>query len=226
MKKTKRLFIVLGISLFLASGLKSCSNEEPCYSCNKKIDAWARANKTVFQDYNREKIITYSGPEQRAIFRTLTPEKRKALWLNKISTVIAATKRTEEKEFLFTFKHFIAKNEFNAHLSGAEFRYLEGLTQKGAERFGWTDEYVIVTFGTLEVVNDRQEYNFFKNTLKDNATVTEDLLDCNCSWGWCPGGDCMKTECEETDFGCGFLFLGSCTKRCGGNPGLDEPGGQ
>jgi|GEM_PF-4186140 len=48
-------------------------------------------------------------------------------------------------------------------------------------------------------------------------------LACNCRWGWCGSGDdCESANCNETDMGCGFLFLGSCTDRCGGLP----PGSQ
>jgi len=68
--------------------------------------------------------------------------------------------------------------------------------------------------------NSKIDKNFAQQ-VKDGFSIIEnqnerieDNPECNC--GWTCGGsesECTHSQCESTSYGCGFLWLQSCTDR-------------
>jgi hypothetical protein len=200
----------------------SCEKEEGfCYSCNQNIDNWARENVDLISDMSREDIVELSGEKQRAAFRVMSPDKRKKIWLEKLSGLLDQDQSYEEFKLL-NYVIDIAKGlSFSRELTDNEYYAIEHELLNLVEEAGWTRSQMVYTFGTLQLKPSTGANDFFSNGIEANESLQQ-KLDCNCSWGWCGSTDeCEEDDCEETDFGCGFLLLGSCDKICGGNPTID-----
>ena len=170
---------------------------------------------TAIQKMDRQTIITLSGEKQRAAFRVMRPIKRQELWLNKLNYLQEFMKTDVEKKF-------VSKEMNEDELDSMDSKLLEA-----AQRFNWTQDFVVYAFGTLhniEIDKNSSSDFFGQSNNQDSANARpgtgevhigfEDA-DCNCRLGWCgDGGSCVKSACSDTDLGCGALWLGSCTKIC------------
>ncbi|MCB0450970.1 MAG: bacteriocin fulvocin C-related protein [Confluentibacter sp.] len=204
----------------------SCStNDEVCYSCNESVNEWAHENIVSIQAMDRQAIVSLPGEKQRAAFRVQTPEKRKLLWKNKLSQLLNEAKSKEEEKLILFVDNFASKLSFDRELTDREYYDFEKELLPLVEKSGWTKSEMVYAFGTLQNGKKKIKNDFFaknssikKLSLNLVANAEEDP-DCNCKWGWCgDGSDCEDDDCEETNLGCGAIWLGSCTKICGGNP--------
>ena len=205
--KVKLLFIMFTIINF------GCQDQEDvCYSCDKNVDSWAHENKVSIQNMDRADIATLSGVKQRAAFRVLTPMKRQSIWINKLEQVKEVVKTNAEKQFIAKLITKAEETDFNREWTDEEVEENTNLLFNAATEFEWGKSFIVYAFGTLQNIDLNKEIS--------NSFFAQETVDCNCRWGWCPdNSDCETSGCDETNIGCGLFNLGSCTKRCGGDPG-------
>ena len=84
--------------------------------------------------------------------------------------------------------------------------------------FNKSREYIEVSFFSFEFVNDNSNYNFPKINRLTQAPINGSAPNCNTRCGvWsdtsCGPFDC-SSGCDETNFGCGFLWLQDFTGKC------------
>ena len=223
----KKVVILLSVFLFV---LNSCSNEidNNVYSDDLSVDTWVKANRKMFNDVDLKGIASYYGEEQRAIFRLIEPEVKKALWIEKFN--ILRTKFVgDEKQVFVDFYDFVKKLDFSKNFSQSDLNYINGVVKNGQEKFNWSDEFVGITFCSFEFVKADSNYNIFKFASRSNG-IGEDMETlpelslgggkpiCNCKWGGmfaCGSMDCKNVECKDDGKkGCGFLLLETCTAKC------------
>lgn len=186
---------------------------------------WLKKNQVKLQKMTREEIAQLNGSLQREIFRALSPEKRKELWRDKMAHLKTIVNKPMELEFISQMETIIKNKSFDKSLNKEEFEYYENMLSDAMVKFDWDKTFIIYAFGTLHDMNKKitPENDFFGTFETPNGGVIEGIFappgfgtipDCNCNWGWCPGGSCDSSNCDETIVGCSFLLLGPCDEKC------------
>lgn len=209
-----KINILLLMLVVLFSACKNDDNKN--YSEDPVINSWVKENKSKFKGISLDEIASYKGEEQRAIFRSLTPENQKQLWLEKSNKLLVMY--PEQKEIFQDFDKFLKQKDFKTGLENNEIVFLFQLIEKGKKDYNWDEEFIGITFCTFEFVNDTHEQNIFK-FLDDSFHQggTRKPI-CNCKWGGmfaCGAFECRGIECrDDGKKGCGFLLLEHCTAVC------------
>lgn len=198
---------------FIAIVFSSCSNKEECYDCDQTLNEWISKNYELIQTFDRSDIIKYDAEIQRSIFIALTPDRKKAMWQDKITHLKSVTTNNNELEFLSQVEIIIENTSFEKAWTDQEMDKFKNMLDEATSEFNWTFDFIVYAFGSLD------NLKYIDGVWEIDYTVRFDpgtmpigtTPDCNCKWGWCPGGECSSKSCEETTLGCGFLLLGSCT---------------
>lgn len=66
----------------------SCQKEEN-YSCDPIVNDWVHNYKSLLSDVSREQLVTLPVKYQRAVYQSFTPEKKAAIWEEKIDSVLS-----------------------------------------------------------------------------------------------------------------------------------------
>lgn len=215
-KIKNNLFLIFIISIIVVIFFSSCSNEEECYNCDDINNEWVIENYNLVKSFERSEILKYDAEIQREIFIVLKPERKKAIWLDKIKHLKTIVRSPEEVVFMNMVEEIVNINSFEDVWSDAQSMEYENMLAEAATKFNWSSNFIIYAFGTLGNLKSvgTNEWEIDSPLEKRNLSINPEIPKCNCKWGWCPGSDCGEKECEETDFGCGFLFLGSCVGIC------------
>lgn len=185
---------------------------------------WMQENQARLSEMTREEIAQLNGSLQREIFRSLAPEGRKALWLDKIEHLKTIVDSEEEIDFLLQFEDKVLNLTFDESWTEQDNTYHMNMLSNAMENFNWSKNFVIYAFFTLHDMNKKitPENDFFGMFESEEGGVIEGLIysgfdplpDCNCNWGYCPGSSCEDIDCYETVIGCSFLNLGPCDEKC------------
>ncbi|WP_430410099.1 bacteriocin fulvocin C-related protein [Kordia sp.] len=195
--------------------LLGCNQEEVCYSCDESVDAFVKENLKAIQQMDRAEIITYSNEQQRAMYRSLTSDRKKEIWKDKFAQINSLDLNEGERALLKKFEDFVNKSDFSVSITQKEKKYLNGLRDEGIQEFNWSQRFVVSAFGYLEDID--------KNGIStQNTNMAEDAFDpgkqdCDCDWGFgCLDGPCDKRKdaCDVTKDNCGWFFKEPCIGLC------------
>lgn len=213
MKKT--ILLILLVQLFLVG----CNQEEVCYSCDESVDAFVKENLKAIQQMNRADIINYSQEKQRGIYRALSSEKKKEIWLDKFAQINSLDLNEGERALMNKFQEFVNKADFSNAITQKEKDYLDNLRAEAISKHGWTQRFIVSTFGYLENV-DRSGIIVAKD-FGDVPVLTDPDPDekpkCDCDWGFaCLDGPCDERDgaCDRTTGGCGWFLREACVSLC------------
>ncbi|WP_420571983.1 bacteriocin fulvocin C-related protein [Kordia sp.] len=208
--------IVYFVGIFF---LVSCSQEETCYSCDDQVDAYVKEHLKSIQQMNRADIIKYPNEMQRAMYRTLSAERKKEIWQDKFLQLNSLDLSEGERELMNKFQEFVNKANFEINLTDKERTYLERLREEAYAKYGWTQRFVVSAFGYLEDV-DRNGI-IEKRDLEGVPELTDPDPDekpkCDCDWGFgCLDGPCDGRDgaCEKTKRDCGWFWSNPCVSLC------------
>ena len=225
----KKLFygtVMLLCTVLLWTG---CERNTYVDEVNKKITKERNAESVEaatqsIEAMTRKELTSFSGSMQRDLFNMATPAKRKALWLNKLDHLKSVVKTKGERNFVSKIEGIANGLDFDSGLSPEKEAEMDAMLYEAALEFNWSKTFVVYAFGTLHDMDATitAKNDFFGAFESEKGIVYEDLqpldtraVDCNCRWGWCPdGGDCEESGCEQTNHGCGLLWLWPCTKEC------------
>ncbi|WP_046758126.1 bacteriocin fulvocin C-related protein [Kordia jejudonensis] len=208
----RKSFLYLLVLQFLFVG---CTQEEACYSCDERVDAFVKENLKAIQQMDRSEIITYSNEQQRAMYRALSPDRKKEIWKDKFAQINSLDLSSGERELMQKFEEFVNQSDFSSLLTQKGKDYLNSLREEGMQRFNWSQRFVVSAFGYLENVD--------RNGIVTQGTNTaENAFDpgtpkCDCDWGFgCLDGPCDKRKdaCDVTLDNCGWFFREPCVGLC------------
>lgn len=209
MRKTILVVLVLQF-LFLG-----CNQEEVCYSCDEKVDTFVKENLKAIQQMSRVEISTYSIGQQRAMYGSLSPDRKKEIWKDKFAQIKSLDLSKGERELMKKFEDFVDNKDFSRSITKKEKEYLGSLREEGIQKFNWTQRFIVSAFGYLE--------NIDKNgIISQNTNTAKDAFDpgtpkCDCDWGFaCLDGPCDGRDgvCEKTENGCGWFYMQKCVSYC------------
>jgi hypothetical protein len=226
MKKHQTSNIKLLLFLLLISFTNIGCENDICYSCDTEIDAWAKNNIESLKLLSRNELVLLTSEKQKAAFRTFTPEKRKQLWTDKLKQIKSLNFSKKELNHLKKIEIFLTQYDFSNELSRQEEIYLKSWFEEGQQKFNWNIYFLVSGFASLDnAVLSKTEFQkeFSKEftTLSSNLNEFEGQEDsCDCRWDitcqLAGLGDCSDGGCEDSAFGCGFMFMQSCTNDCSG----------
>jgi len=158
----------------------------------------------------------------------MTTELKKEFWMGKQKEILSskifndAEKKHISKlyDYLLSIDGIYTDKYKDGSLEMQKlFEYYKEWAIYGLDNFKWSvvDIFLIAEDGE-ELTEDYIEH------VKQNSKPATELeqaggSDCNCSWDLgCMDSNstCEKIPCRDTDWGCKFLFMGSCTKKCKG----------
>ena len=169
---------------------------------------------------NRNELATLSSEEQKAAFRTFSPEKRKQLWLNKLNQIKSLNFSNEEMQHLNTFEIFLNKYDFSKELTNEQEKFLNSWFEEGRLKYNWTSYFLVSGFAKLNEDAVKTKKEFYSNFPNLKARIEGESGSCDCKWDitcQLSGlGECSDPECRETRAGCGWLTMQACDGDCSG----------
>lgn len=231
MKSFKFTAYVLALSLSFV--LQSCSEDEEVYSCNQEINNWVKENKDYIQTLTRSQWVEFDHNVAQAAYIAFTPSQKVEFWKEKIEEVKSLDWSEDELAHIQKAEDFIMANTQyfrNEKLSEEELDDIETFFvkwMKSAEKeFGWTQQTSTAIICTGFKMADKDGNVILpqsnKRAMSTPAMTMAKESTCNCnksSLVSCigdPFGSCEAAKCEETNNGCGIIWVQSCNGRCGG----------
>lgn len=216
--------IIIALTFFTA-----CSQEEPSYSCNPQANAWVKNNIKKVRSMDRQGWKKLDATYRLGAYRAFTPKQKLDFWKGKFQELNQMQWNSAEKIHLAKALAFIVGHaDFfsDQKLTDEQLDELELFFHKwkdhAIKHFGWSEQLCnsIIADGN-SVLNkkgdiDTYDLNFQPSTPGASIGPTKRDCDCSAKADFCYGvGPCVKTStCNETDFGCGYVWLMDCTGRC------------
>lgn len=217
--------------------LFSCDKEEEVYSCNPKINEWAKKYKNEFADISREQLVQVPIRYQNAIYQTLLPEKKLAFWQEKLDLVLIQENESKIREEVIKLKNSLKIDYYNISngdsIPPEHRQFIKNWENEMFEKCGIDSAYFVVNFCTLmtfkevdKLVLHSQDIDL--SWLAGNHEIEIDntvppgggtlLSDCECIYDiYCSLFlivDCdNKARCKKTN-GCGVTGTSICTGFC------------
>ena len=201
----------------------SCQKNEDYYSCDPKIDQWAKTNLTEIRTMTRSEWLNIDISYARAAYLASTPEQKQEIWASKVRDVLAMDWSQKEKIHIKLLLDFIEQNkeifEKNASNDESLCDYVDLFQYKwvsyAREELDWTDKLIFnFAFTIYQIENKNGDIlnNSGKNILR-LKTKSESRLDCNCNLTSIWYADCEEANCRVLQTGCGFLTFWECNGR-------------
>ena len=200
----------------------SCSKEEPTYSCNKSVDTWVKENLPSIQKMTRADWLRTDSTVNVAIYRAFSPKQKIKFWKDKLHEVEKLNWSKEELAHIKKVENFINSHTdyFEGRLSDEQLDNLDRFAYQwqdyAIKDLGWSKEICRSIIGTGNKVKNTQGELIVPIANYSNSRITK-TEDCDCSVysDWCGFGYyCKDTDCDGSDFGCGFIWLHDCTGNC------------
>ena len=215
--------IVLFLTIFYG-----CTKEQNKYSCDPQTNHWAEVNKSVFQTATRQQIATLPLDLSLAAYRTLDPQVRYDLWLEKLDIVYQQWDKPVQ-DMIDDLRTQLEVSWFDYTLNERDDEYLnkwenEMLTE-------WMDSVnYAFCFYMLSTEEEFEKKNYYPEQVDISwVNIPKELLSkdvpgggsnsplrCNCEWqATCvPDMSCSNSHCEQQPSGCKLLYLYPCTRMC------------
>lgn len=225
----KNLFYVF-ISIISAFGLSSCSDQDDMvFSCDESVNLWAKENIAEIREMNRAEWKTLSASKKRAAYVAFTPQQKISFWKEKLTNVMSMDWTKEEQAHIKLVYDFV--NEHPDFFGG------DGLTDEqlnvldlffykwidvAKNELGWDMKLMAAVAASGEDVVVQRSKVGPKSAIVDGFNDNMDNMNsCQCNTkilsDFCnisSQGVCEDTDCEGSDFGCGWLLLEDCNGRC------------
>lgn len=240
MKKNRIFAIVAALAIVISSVVvfQACRKSEPTYSCDPEINKWTAQNRDSFHNITREQLALLPISVQNAIYRTLTTEEQRKLWVEKMDIV--------KNEWPKPIKNKVDELTEIVHLYNPDlYGKIDDKIKKSLDN--WENEMLLhhmdtvdyaLCFYTLETAEEydlltnnpeKIDYSWFDfpenfNLGQKAAPGPNGSNDCVCRGSIgiaCGGGDrCEedKDDCSHTKGGCGLFKLFDCTGLCASWP--------
>ena len=231
MLKKRFNFVAVVLAAVTFIGLSSCK-DEVYYSCDPTIDAVIKQNLPYYEEMTRAKWKTIPDSLRKAAFAAMKPELKKEFWRGKQEEMMNShIFKDAEKEHisklynyllsiddLFTGKYKEGSKEMQKLIE-----YYKEWAFYGVDSLNWdVIDIVLIAEDGEELIED-YIYYVKQNAATNNSTLQHEgsgnngsKPNCNCTWdGGCMGlGSCNNPDCTKVSWGCKFLYMGECTKRC------------
>lgn len=212
----KNLLVLLLASIILFS----CEKDELIYSCDQEIDAIVKSGIIGFSEITLLELLEYDIILQKAIYRSLAPVKKKALWIEKLNRIEFLLKMSpKEIKHFDDFKDWITSNNFdfnsqNKKLTDKSLEFEMNWRQYAQDSLSWDLAKIGFVVSSLEIV----EYDYRQKIVQQMEITLESLNGvCVCSTesDYCGqiGGSCTSGGCSVTA-GCGWLWSSNCDGSC------------
>ncbi len=216
MKFSTAIFCVL---ILLIVGCKD--NFETFYSCDPIVDTYVKENIIELSSLDLQDLNSYPNNIQRAIYRSYTPEKKCALWIERLNTILDNENWTmSETTHIILLIDYLCPEVFSSDITklidkGIDVYFPENWLKFGYDNIKWDKSKIAYITSSLETSYS----DFFNatneiNKLSEIALANSETCNCNQSVDNCYPGECLGTECDKTNSGCGWLWLDTCDGTC------------
>lgn len=210
-------------ALIIAILFLSCRDEALQYSCDPVLNEIVTAHIQEYAQYTVKDLVVYDLAAQQAIFRTYTPDKKLAIWLEKIQYLLDNENYTpEEYTHVAELLDYLSPNFFNPDtikattLQRAQFK--SSWISFAKNSFGWTDQYIaFVVYRLYTQLSQLDAETKSLLSLQQKVTAGSEMGTCNCNQNdnFCATGlDCYSTGCDATSGGCGWFWTEPCVGQC------------
>ena len=210
------------ISLIIMS---SCSKEsDVVYSCDKNVNEFVKSNLRQISDISYDSLISYEIEYQKAIFRSLSIDKKYSLWVEKFNRTLLLEWSTSERGHINELKDSLNVNWYDININQAlelqRDNYLNAWRLRGVDNIGFDDRMLYSIAGRIDIIVNPDEPASMMQTEHGGSSigVGDPQSDCNCSRSsdWCWGStDCLQEKCSQTAHGCGTVWTYKCSGNCG-----------
>lgn len=187
----------------------SCNKSEQ-YSCDEQVKQWVLENFKDLQDITRSELANYPLNYQKAIYRALDNEKKSEIWNEKLDSIRTAQWPSSFNDILDTMETLLRPSFFdNDNLEIAR-QYCDLWMDTLLNIHGIDSTIVFICFLTTSTMSELQKTIY----------QAQPSNDCDCKWSiscrLLNEGFCVKefNNCDETSYGCGFLYFSPCTGQC------------
>jgi len=193
------------------------------FSCDKKVDKWTHDNYSQLKSMNRQEILNLKGEYQMAAYRTLSPEKRAALWKLKLDEVLKLKWSPMEYKHIALLANGISTNWFLDSTNNSKYEsimaksFVHEWAMYGKKSIGWSNEMIESIAMRLDTPISSNGYLLESFDLTKTDAGDPKPVRCKCSSedDWCSfGSRCGSSVCTETMLGCGLLFMYDCDGMC------------
>ncbi len=221
-------FLFVTILLVSSLAFKKSENEK-AYSCNSDINTYVVKNVKKLSNIKLIKLNKYGLLYQQAIFRSLTADSRKTIWLERLSTLSNSTSMWDksETESLKQLIELVKGIEFNHVLNDNDNQLITQWVNKTKVLHSWTPFHYLYILSSLSLSAQKQSEfeniliketeNAAKIDISENSPGEKSNSKCDCrvSFSGCNIlHQCVPDGCAVTDYGCGGLWLQSCNGSC------------
>ena len=210
-----KLFFIISIVALLMS---SCEMEQITYSCDPDVDAIVKSGAIEVSSINLAELLEYDSELQKAIYRSMKPEMKKKLWIEKFDKLIQNYSFSKkELEHIIKLKSYVIKDSFESSMVESEIYGLRTTFENewknyAIEELNWDRSMVGFVVSSLDV--DEQTY---KESVGEQKELTIQMLNASCSCSsessYCGAGSCHIGGCSQTS-GCGWFWHYRCNGYC------------
>ena len=221
----KKLFFIFTVLMLCVTACTN-SNDEIAYSCNPKINKWAKNNLEEIQTMSRSEWLAMEDVKyQRAALAAFTPEQKLEFWLLRFDEILQLPWTEKEtlhiKEVIDLLQNnaYIFQNDYSDEKIKEFEIALYKWCEKGINELGWDKKVIAALIADGHRMTDTKgNLEIPMQKMQMMQTRAEELPDCNCKkenvlWTTC-GRNCEDLPCEEIVHNCGFFTVESCNGIC------------
>lgn len=210
-----KFYLTIVVALFVIS----CEMEQMSYSCDPQVDSIVKSGAIESSSIDLSEFLEYDIQLQKAIYRSMAPKKKKALWIERFDRIIDSYFfSAEELEHIVKLRTYIVNQSFDFSVTESEPSDVENTFENewksvAINKLNWDISKLGFLVSSLYV--DEMRYT---EIVQDQKELTIQMLNtsCNCSSesNYCQSsGDCHPSGCTQTT-GCGWLWQYSCDGNC------------
>lgn len=234
---------VIAFMLIIGSSFFFSCHKQPSL-CDPETFYWSEKTKAYYENASIEEYIGLPYNKQRALYSKFSPSKRLELWRAKVNRVRSeGTLSPSEMEDYASFIYGLTPDCFSAARSCYAITKSEEFAEMMHSKYGWEDIKVVEYLYSWLTLNEWKDAIIFQSlsmnlrgkedTINVDTTAVLDTLPdsppsgndttvvkkCDCtSDNACVlmvgFPQCQHSGCNDTQFGCGFLGMSSCTGIC------------
>lgn len=222
--------LILFVAFIGAWCLYSCSDQdEMVYSCDDAVNTWVKKNMAEIRGLNRLQWKNLPAVKKRAAYIAFTPQQKISFWKEKLEDVMTMDFTEDEREHVRIVYDFVIEHSDyfskKGGLTDEEKNILDLFFYKWADtaqrKFGWDMGLIAAIAASGDDVEMQRASNGTLNYSGDFNGGLNEMKSCHCNTamfsdfcGVTGEGICEKVDCETSDWGCGWIWLGDCNGRC------------
>lgn len=205
MKKTK-LFIFAMLAMF-ALAFQSCDKKANNYACDDGLEEFATMNVQAFANITRTQLCQFRPDSARAIYNTLSAQKKSEIWQEKMDSVLVAGNLSQaEINLINSVKNQLSANFFqNTNDTNMVKNFGDNIYQQ-ASALNWTEVRMAEAFTMPFTVFEMMPHNQAESGGVNCECRTRTPTTC---WNGCQyEPNCIKVR------GCGWFWSQECNGLC------------